>query len=77
MEEISSRLERNKFQGNKLIVTYIDYIDKDLANTLIAKKIINLRWLLMYTSTKTKEGERNRRIYRCKWVKTQEVNSYY
>jgi len=77
MEEISSRLERNKFQGNKLIVTYIDYIDKDLANTLIAKKIINLRWLLMYSSTKTKEGERNRRIYRCKWVKTQEVNSYY
>ena len=76
MEEFSSILEINKLKGNKLIVTYIDYYDQEISNISIIKKAINLRWLIMYTSSENLIGERQRRIDICKWVNPREVNSF-
>ena len=76
MEEFSSMLEINKLKGNKLIVTYIDYHDKEISNTFIIKKAINLRWLIMHTSSQNILGERQRRIDICKWINPREVSSF-
>tara|TARA_Y100001968_G_scaffold283626_1_gene282402 strand:+ start:608 stop:1075 length:468 start_codon:yes stop_codon:yes gene_type:complete len=68
MEEIDSRLEVNKLIGNKLLITYIDYLNQESSQKSIIKKSINLRWLLMYTVYKKGEEKLSSRRDNCIWI---------
>ena len=75
MEELASRLEVNKLVGNKLFITYIDYLNQGSSQKSIIKKTINLRWLFMKTVYKNNEGKISSRKDNCIWVDPKKVNT--
>ncbi len=77
MEEIASRLELNKLIGNKLVITYIDYLNQKDSQKTIIEKSINLRWLVMHTFYKKNSGNILIRKDNCIWVDPQKVSTSY
>ena len=77
MEELASRLEVNKLVGNKLLITYIDYLNQGSSQKSIIKKTINLRWLFMHTVYKNNEGKISSRIDNCIWIDPKKANNSY
>ena len=76
-EEITSRLEVNKLIGNKLVITYIDYLNQKDSQKTIIEKSINLRWRVMYTFyTENKETTLSRKD-NCVWVDPKKVSASY
>jgi len=68
MEEISSRLKVDKLIGNKLLISYIDYINEESSQKSIIHKSINLRWLRMHTISKNNEETISSQIDNCIWI---------
>ncbi len=77
MEEIASRLELNKLIGNKLVITYIDYLNQKDSQKRIIEKSINLRWLVMHTFYKKNSKSTFSRKDNCIWVDPQKVSTSY
>tara|TARA_Y100001968_G_scaffold314871_1_gene340773 strand:+ start:164 stop:646 length:483 start_codon:yes stop_codon:yes gene_type:complete len=75
MEEHASRLEKNKLIGNKLVIKYIDYLNKEPSKNSIIKKTIYLRWLRMHTVYQINEKRISTRVDKCIWVDPKEVNT--
>tara|TARA_B100000700_G_C14886466_1_gene780620 strand:+ start:238 stop:753 length:516 start_codon:yes stop_codon:yes gene_type:complete len=75
MEEHSSRLEVNKFNGNTLVIQYIDYLNQEPSQKSITNKTINLRWLVMHTFIKESSGNESNQIDNCIWVDPKKVNT--
>ena len=68
MEELTSRLEVNRLLGNKLVITYIDYLNKKNYNQSVIKKTIHLRRLIMYTRYKENDKKTSSQIKSCIWI---------
>ncbi len=77
MEEITSRLEVNKLIGNKLVITYIDYLNQKDSQKNIIEKTINLRWRVMHTFYKENKKTTLSRKDNCIWVDPQKVSTSY
>ena len=77
MEEITSRLEVNKLIGNKLVITYIDYLNQKDSQKTITEKSINLRWLVMNTFYQKKSENILIRKDNCIFVDPQKVSTSY
>jgi len=77
MEEITSRLELNKLIGDKLVITYIDYLKQGGPQKTIVEKTINLRWLVMNTFYQKNSEAILSRKDNCAWVDPKKVSVSY
>jgi len=77
MEEIASRLELNKLIGNKLVITYIDYLNQKDSQKTIIEKSINLRWLVMHTFYQKNSEVILIRKDNCAWADPKKVSTSY
>tara|TARA_B100001250_G_scaffold393322_1_gene396004 strand:- start:1615 stop:2085 length:471 start_codon:yes stop_codon:yes gene_type:complete len=77
MEEITSRLKSNKLIGNKLVITYIDYLNQKDSQKTIIEKSINLRWLVMNTFYQKNSEDILIRKDNCVWVDPKKVSASY
>ncbi len=73
MEEFSSRIEVNKLIGNKLVITYFDYLNEVPYKNDVIKKSINLRSLRMHTVYKINDKVISRRIDNCMWADPEKI----
>ena len=77
MEEIASRLELNKLIGNKLVITYIDYLNQKDSQKTITEKLINLRWLVMHTFYQKNSVDILIQKDNCDWADPKKVSTSY